>query len=429
MTEHGVMPSHPGRLYVHRSQVRAALALFGIALASALAHGAAAAPRVSPLPPAERSAEQQAVASEFEALGTTNLVATYLRHPKLAANILPYFRYVATATTLPPRDRELVALRTAWLTRSNYLWAHHAPSARKVGLKDGDLRRIAAGPEAAGWGAFDATLLRVADELHVDSFVSDATWRALTERYEVNQMIDLVYGIGDLTMHAGVLNTIGVEIEAGFADRLPEGISYTIGARRTNQRLIGKVPRIPPLQPSEWSPELRKQLDPTGAGRPAANVFATFVHNPPVDEMRNAVPGHIRADSTLSDRQRELLLTRIGVLCRSEYEYAAHLRAGRRAGFTDADVERITKGPEQMSGQTSGDSLDTALLRATDELYRDDRLSDETWVALSAQFDAPQLLDVLISVGGYRAGSMAISSAGVQLDDNMAEFRFPPELR
>jgi len=32
-------------------------------------------------------------------------------------------------------------------------------------------------------------------------------------------------------------------------------------------------------------------------------------------------------------------------------------------------------------------------------------------------------------VGGYRAGSMAISSAGVQLDDNMAEFRFPPELR
>jgi alkylhydroperoxidase family enzyme len=268
-------------------------------------------------------------------------------------------------------------------------------------------------------------LLRAADELHVDSFVSDATWRALTERYDVNQMIDLVYGIGDLTMHAGVLNTIGVEIEAGFADRLPEDIPYTIGARRTNQRLIGKAPRIPPLQPSEWSPELRQRLDPSGSGRPAANVFATFVHNPPVDEMRNAVPGHIRTDSTLSDRQRELLLTRIGVLCRSEYEYAAHLRAGRRVGITDADVERITKGPEQ----TSGDSLDTALLRATDELYRDDRISGETWAALSATFDARQLLDVLISVGGYRAGSMAISSAGVQLDDSMAEFRFQPELR
>jgi 4-carboxymuconolactone decarboxylase len=410
--------------YVHRSQVRAALAL--LVLASALAHGAAdAAPRVPPVPQVELSAEQRRIAAEFAPLGTTNLVATYLRHPKLAANLLPYFRYVATATTLPPRDRELVALRTAWLTRSSYLWAHRAPSARRAGLADADLKRIAAGPDATGWSEFDATLLRAADELHVDSFVSDATWRALTERYGVNQMIDLVYGIGDLTMHAGVLNTIGVEIEPGFSDRLPEGIVYTVGARRTNVRLIGKAPRIPPLQPSEWSPELRKQLDPTGSGRPAANVFATFVHNPPVDAMRNAVPGHIRADSTLSDRQRELLLTRIGVLCRSEYEYAAHLRAGRRVGITDADVERITKGPEQ----TSGDPLDTALLRATDELHGDDRVSDETWAVLSAQFDTPQLLDVLISVGGYRAGSMAISSAGVQLDGNMAEFRFPPELR
>ncbi len=425
MTEHAVRPRHSARFFVHRSQVRVALAWFGVALASALAHGAAAAPRVPPLPPGERSAEQQAVAAEFEALGTTNLVATYLRHPTLAANILPYFRYVATATTLPPRDRELVALRTAWLTRSNYLWAHHASSARKTGLIDEDLVRIAVGPDAPSWSAFEATLLRAADELHVDSFVSDATWQALTERYDVNQMIDLVYGVGDLTMHAGVLNTIGVEIDAGVTERFPAGIAYSVAAKRTNVRLVGKASRIPPLQPSEWSTALRTRLDPTGSGRPAANVFATFVRNPPVDDMRNRVPGQIRGDSTLSDRQRELLLTRIGVLCRSEYEYAAHLRAGRRVGITDADVERITKGPEQ----TSGDSFDTALLRATDELYRDDRISDETWAALSAKFDTRQLLDVLISVGGYRAASMAISSAGVQLDDSMAEFRFPPELR
>src|SRR4030095_5796672 len=108
------------------------------------------------------------------------------RHPKLAANILPYFRYVATASTLPARHRELVALRTAWLTRSDYLWAHHAAAARKAAFDENDLRRIAAGPEAAGWDAFEAILLRAADELHVDSFVSDATWHALTERYDVN---------------------------------------------------------------------------------------------------------------------------------------------------------------------------------------------------------------------------------------------------
>jgi alkylhydroperoxidase family enzyme len=406
--------------------VRRALALLAGVLAIGLVHGpAAAAPRVPPLPQNERSAEQRTLASELDALGTTNAVGTYLRHAKLAANILPYFRYVATASTLPPRDRELVALRTAWLTRSEYLWAHHAAAAKKAGLADDDLRRIAAGPDAARWDAFDATLLRAADELHVDSFLSDATWLALTKRYDVNQMIDLVYGVGDLTMHAGALNSLGVEIETGFPDRLPGGIPYAVTAQRTNVRLIGKTARIAPLQPHEWTPELRKQLDPSGSGRPAANVFATFVHNPPADALRNGVPGHIRGSTTLSDRQRELLLTRIGVLCRAEYEYAAHLRAGRRVGITDADVERITQGPEQ----TSGDALDTALLRATDELYRDDRISNETWAALAAKLDTPQLLDVLIAIGGYRAGSMAINSAGVQLDDDMAGFRFPPELR
>jgi hypothetical protein len=38
-------------------------------------------------------------------------------------------------------------------------------------------------------------------------------------------------------------------------------------------------------------------------------------------------------------------------------------------------------------------------------------------------------MDVLVAVGGYRTASMAINSAGVQLDANMADFRFPAFLR
>ena len=36
---------------------------------------------------------------------------------------------------------------------------------------------------------------------------------------------------------------------------------------------------------------------------------------------------------------------------------------------------------------------------------------------------------MLIAVGGYRSTSMAINTAGVQLDANMEDFRFPPSLR
>jgi alkylhydroperoxidase family enzyme len=293
-----------------------------------------------------------------------------------------------------------------------------------VGLGNDDLRRIAHGPDAAGLSAFETALLRAADELHVDSFVSDTTWAALTVQYDTNQMVDLVYGVGELTLHAGVVNTLGVEIEPGLVDRLPPGIPYTVTAKWTNERLEGKGARIPPLEPHEWSPELRQRLDPTNSGRRIANVFRTFVRNPTADALRSPVSRHIRESTTLSPRQRELLLMRIGVLCRSEYEWAAHMRAGVQVGISAADVERIARGPD-----APGDALDTVLLRATDELYRDDAIGAETWAALATEFTTEQLLDVMIAVGGYRSASMAINSAGVQLDDNMADFRFPSFMR
>jgi alkylhydroperoxidase family enzyme len=108
-------------------------------------------------------------------------------------------------------------------------------------------------------------------------------------------------------------------------------------------------------------------------------VFATFGRNPPADELRNAVGAHIR-NGTLTPRHRELLLMRIGALCRSEYEWAAHMRAGKNVGLTDADVGRIARGPDVPGG----DALETALLRATDEIFRDDRIADWTWAEVAA---------------------------------------------
>ena len=384
----------------------------------------APAPRIGPVPDASRDTQQQAIAERFASSGMTNAVATYLAHPALAEALLPYAQYVANDSTLPARHRALLLLRTAWLTRSEYLWAHHARRALRNGLTRAELERIAHGPTAAGWSTFDAALLRAADELHVDSFVSDATWAAHDGR------------VRHEPAHRPRLrcrrphDARGRAEHARSRDRgrrrgtLAAGIPYPVSAEWTNQRLQGKAPRIAPLQPHEWTAEVRTRLDPRGTGR-SANVFATFARNPPVDALRNAVPGHIRGGSTLTPRHRELLLMRIGVLCRSEYEWAAHLRAGKATGMTDADVERIVRGPEAPGG----DALETALLRATDELYRDDRIADETWAELAARLDPRQLLDVLIAVGGYRAASMAINSAGVQLDENMADFRFPAFLR
>ncbi len=370
-----------------------------------------AAPRIAPVPAGERTAEQRALAMRFATIDMPNAVATYLRYPALATAILPYAEYLLNASTLPPRDRELLWLRTAWLARSEYVWAQRAPIARRLGFTPVELRSVAAGPDEPGWTPLEAALLRAADELHVDAFISDATWQTLAKRYDTNQLIDLVYGVGEVTMHADVANALRIEIETDRTDRLPSGVPYTTAARWTRARLLGHPPRIAPLAPAQ--------------GAPAANVFRTFARNPPADALRNAVGSHIRDATSLLPRYRQTLIMRIGVLCRAEYEWAAHSRIGRQVGMSDADVARIVAGPDSAGD----DALETALLRAADELYRGDDVADDTWAALEARLTLPQLLDALITVGGYRSASFAINSAGVQLDANMAEFRFPPDLR
>jgi len=366
---------------------------------------------MQPVPDGQWTDEQRMIVTEFAPSGMSNAIGTLLVNPPLARRVFTHDRYITRESTLAPRHRALLGLRAAWLSRSNYLWAHRATIARRDGLTDADLRRIAQGADAAGWDAFDATLLRAADELLVDSFIADATWKALGARFDLPQMIDTIDTVAETTMYAGVFNSLGVQIEPGIIDRLPSGIPYTVNAKQTNLRVVG-TPRIPPV-------------DAPGGRGGGANVFRTFNRHPPADRVRGAINTHVNSSNSLSSKQRELLMTRIGVLCRSEYEYAAHLRLGRQAGFTDADVARVINGPNSAPG----DPLETALLQSVDDLFANVAISATTWATLAKSLNERQLVDVLITVGGYRSGSMLINTAGVQLDANMADFRFPESMR
>ena len=370
-------------------------------------------PRFAPIPENQRTSEQKEIVEQYASLRMPNYVATLLNYPELS-RLLGHVVYVTTQSGLPPRHRALLALRTAGLTRSAYLWGNLVPLARAAGLTDDDLARIARGPDASGLDPFEQTVLRAADELHVDSFISDATWKALSTQYNVNQLVDVIDTAGTLTMHAGVISSVRVEVERDVHDRLPS-TPFTAAAKRTNIRLEGKGARIPPRE--------------AAAGQAAgANLFRTFNLNPAADRTRGMMNQQVNNTNSLPPRQRELLLMRIGVLCRSEYEYAAHHRVGVRAGLTDADVAHIIAGPG--NGKGGGEPLDDVLLRAADELFTNDAISSDTWDALAkGGLNTKQLFDVIISVDGYRWNSMLISSAGVQLDENMADFRFPPSLR
>ena len=114
--------------------------------------------------------------------------------------------------TIPLRDKELLILRTAWLSRGDYVWGRHNLIGQSAGLTDEEIRRITTGPDASGWGDFDAVLLRAADELHMSRFVSDATWNALAQRYTQDQLVEVVLIVGNYTQLTMFQNTLGAQL-------------------------------------------------------------------------------------------------------------------------------------------------------------------------------------------------------------------------
>ena len=77
------------------------------------------------------------------------------------------------------------------------------------------------GPDAPGWDPFDATLLRAVDELHRDAFITDATWNALVKRYNEEQLLDVIYTVGEYSLVCMFLNSLGVQLDEGVINWFP----------------------------------------------------------------------------------------------------------------------------------------------------------------------------------------------------------------
>jgi alkylhydroperoxidase family enzyme len=169
------------------------------------------APRITPLPRAEWDDETRA------ALGDANLniFGTLARHPKLFKRWMVFANHVLGKSTLNARDRELLILRIGWNCRTPYEWGQHVAIGRGVGITDEEITRITKGPDAEGWSEADAMLLRAVDELHNDSSLSDKTFTALAARYNEQQLLDIVFTVGQYNLVSMALNSFRVERDDG----------------------------------------------------------------------------------------------------------------------------------------------------------------------------------------------------------------------
>jgi 4-carboxymuconolactone decarboxylase len=175
-------------------------------------------PRIPPLADDAMTSEQDGLVAPTRngsAATATNLFNTLVRHPGLFRKWAPAAGKLLDGAKLPPRDRELLILRTGWRCRAQYEWGQHVAIGHAVGLGEEDLTAVAAGPDTPGLDTWDAVLLRAADELHDDACLSDATWASLAERYDDRQLIEVPMLVGAYHQISFLLNSLGVPLDDG----------------------------------------------------------------------------------------------------------------------------------------------------------------------------------------------------------------------
>ena len=96
-------------------------------------------------------------------------------------------------------------------------------------------------------------------------------------------------------------------------------------------------PRIAPIDLDDVTDEeLRATL--AGAlthdGRPL-NIFGALGQHPKLLKRFNLLGGFLLNKGLLPERERELVILRIGWNARAEYEFGQHTVIGRRCGLTD----------------------------------------------------------------------------------------------
>lgn len=168
---------------------------------------------------------------------------------------------------------------------------------------------------------------------------------------------------------------------------------------------------ISPL-PVEARSARQQDLLKSVGGERAANLFTTVIHNPDLYETWIPFCLKLLLESAFTDIEKEVVILRTAWRTKADYEWGHHLRIGRKAGLSDAQMESLATEEPVLNDE----KLDL-LVDATDQYLRDHTITTETSAQLAKHFDAQQRVELPMLVGHYSLLSMLLRSLDVPFDE------------
>lgn len=187
--------------------------------------------------------------------------------------------------------------------------------------------------------------------------------------------------------------------------------------------------RIAGLPRAEWS-EASREVFGYWEGPDAkvngsrSNVMMVMANHPELAMRALDMGRYVLTESTLSERQRELIVLRIAWRFDCEHQWVHHCISARRIGFTEDELAAMASD----SFQAIADPLERAIVQASDELSRGGKIGDATWDALAERLDTHGLMDVIYSIGFFAMNAWAMGAMQLKSETDLSQSKSATQL-
>ena len=153
--------------------------------------------------------------------GMPNSFRLLLNSPDAAEAVGALGEHVRLSSSLHPAFRETAILGVARALNSQYVWAHHEPIAREVGVRPQVIEAIRSGRAPMGLPPKEGVFAQAGKEFVRDGALGERTFQAIEHLLGPEGAVELIVVIGYYAMLNAVLGSLGIELDEHLEATLP----------------------------------------------------------------------------------------------------------------------------------------------------------------------------------------------------------------
>ena len=150
-----------------------------------------------------------------------NLYRGLANHPKIIAAWTEFANTLRHGSRTPRALRELVILRGAQLSASEYEWAQHLKMARKAGVREAQINALPDWRVSPEFDTKEKAALALAEAV-TRGRVSNEVYQEARRHFDEQDYVELAVTASFYAMVARTLDALGIQLEPEFSDYAPK---------------------------------------------------------------------------------------------------------------------------------------------------------------------------------------------------------------